>query len=220
MDKTKKLIIALVISLVLVSVFNFIVISINNSKYTEVLIFKENKLKGSVITNQDVTVIKVKQDSFLNEMSFRIDKNYIQDKVLKKDVSKGDAVTKEKLVDKEQILESDEQYSYISIPITDLSYSTCSKLKQGDKVTLFYTAKSKDVANAIKNKQKIYSTTTTEGKVTCMLFEQVEVISVHDSTGKQTENSLITDVLIRVKKEDAMLIANLKSQGVFDIVLN
>jgi len=144
----------------------------------------------------------------------------IKGKILMKDVSKGELVTESQFITKDEIIESAENYSYISIPITDLSYPTCNKLKQGDKVTIYYTAKSKDVTNAIKNKKRLYSNTNSDGMVTCLLFEAAEVISVHDSTGKATNETVITDVLVRLEKEQVMLVANLKSQGTFDIVLN
>jgi len=135
-------------------------------------------------------------------------------------VIKGEIVTEGIFIYQEDVLESDINYKYISIPISDLSYPTCNKLKRGDKVTVYYTAKNKDVSSAIKDKQRLYSNTEKEGLVTCLLFETVEVISIHDSTGKETKENLVTDILVRLNKEDAMLIANLKSKGVFDIVLN
>ena len=106
------------------------------------------------------------------------------------------------------------------MPINNSSYPTCTKLKKGDRVAVYYTAKTKDISNAIKDKKRLYSTNDGTGLVTCLLFESVEVISTHDSTGKETKDSIVTDILVRLNKEDAFLVANLKSQGVFDIVLN
>ena len=87
-------------------------------------------------------------------------------------------------------------------------------------MAVYYTAKTKDVSNAIRDKQRLYSTNDSTGLVTCLLFETVEVISTHDRTGKETKDSIVTDILVRLNKEEAILVANLKSQGTFDIVLN
>ena len=141
-------------------------------------------------------------------------------KILNVDVEQGELVTNTKIIAENELLEKDVNYSYISIPINNLSYPTCSNLKKGDKVAVYYTAKTKDVSNAIKDKQRLYSTNEATGLVTCLLFETVEVISIHDSTGKETKDSIVTDILVRLNKEDAILVANLKSQGAFDIVLN
>jgi len=220
MDKTKKMIISLSISLVILLIFNYIVISITNSDYIEIPVFKEAILKGKQVKAQDITTIQVKKTTVNENLIKVVDLATIKGKILMKDVSKGELVTESQFITKDEIIESAENYSYISIPITDLSYPTCNKLKQGDKVTIYYTAKSKDVTNAIKNKKRLYSNTNSDGMVTCLLFEAAEVISVHDSTGKATNETVITDVLVRLEKEQVMLVANLKSQGTFDIVLN
>ena len=220
MDKTKKIIISLSIALVLILIANYIVISSTNSNYIMLPVFKESMLKGNTIDAQDITYIQVKntkESEVLLQNSLEVN---FQNKILTQDVIKGQLVTNTMFALKEEILESQINYKYISIPISDLSYPTCNKLKKNDKVTIYYTAKNKAVSNAIKDKQRLYSNSEIEGLVTCLLFEEVEVISIHDSTGKETKENVVTDILVRLNTEDAMLVANLKAQGTFDIVLN
>lgn len=220
MDKTKKIIISLGVSLLVLLIGNYIVISFANSRYIEIPVFSEDILKGKTIKIQDITYIQVKntkENKRILENS--LIKNF-EGGVLIQDVTKGEIVTLDKFIDQENILETDINYKYISLPISELSYPTCNKLKKGDEITIYYTAKNKAVANAIKDKQRLYSNTDSEGLVTCLLYEKVEVISTHDSTGKETKDNVITDILVRLNAEDAILIANLKSQGTFDIVLN
>ena len=220
MDKTKKIIISLGVSLLIVIILNYITIASTNSDYIELPIYKSEKLKGSIVQDKDIIKLKVKktkENEDLLKQSQQID---MKNKVLNVDVLKGQLVTEEQFVDEDKILESNQEFQYIAIPINNTSYPTCSSLKRGDKVTIYYTAKAKDITNAIKNKKKLYANNYQEGLVTCLLFEEAEVMSVHDSTGKQVQNTVVTDILIRLKKEDVMLVANLKSQGVFDIVLN
>lgn len=222
MDKTKKIIISLSISLVVLLVLNYLMISSSNSKYIEVPVFKESMLKGNKIEAKDLTTIKIKK-TMENEVLLQAaitSGTGIVGQVLNVDVEQGELVAKAKVVSENELLEKDINYSYISIPINNLSYPTCTNLKKGDKVAVYYTAKTKDVSNAIKDKQRLYSTNDATGLVTCLLFETVEVISTHDSTGKETKDSIVTDILVRLNKQDAILVANLKSQGTFDIVLN
>ncbi len=220
MDKTKKIILSLGISLVILLVINYVVISYTNSTYIEVPVFKEAMLKGKQIEGKDIISIQVKKTKENEDLLKNVLNQDVKGKVLLQDVLKGELVTSEKFTSSDSILEYDENYKYISIPINDLSYPTCTKLMRGDKVTIYYTAKNKDVSNAIKDKTRLYSNTEKEGLVTCLLFEEVEVISIHDSTGKETKENVVTDVLLRLNKEDAILVANLKLQGTFDIVLN
>ena len=222
MDKTKKIIISLSISLVFLLVLNYFMISSTNSKYIEVTVFKQSMLKGKKIEAKDLTTIQIKKTRE-NEVLLQgviSSETGIIGQVLNVDVEQGELVTNAKVVSENEVLEKDINYRYISIPINNLSYPTCTSLKKGDKVTVYYTAKTKDVSNAIKDKQRLYSTSEATGLVTCLLFETVEVISTHDSTGKETKDSIVTDILVRLNKEDAILVANLKSQGTFDIVLN
>lgn len=220
MDKTKKIIISLGVSLLIVIILNYITIMKTNSDYIELPIYKNENLKGTTIQDKDITKLKVKKTKENESLLKQVNQMNIQNKVLNVDVLKGQLVTEEQFIGKDEILESNQEFQYIAIPINNTSYPTCNTLKRADKVTIYYTAKAKDITNAIKNKKKLYANNSQEGLVTCLLFEEAEVISVHDSTGKQAQNTVVTDVLIRLKKEDVMLVANLKSQGVFDIVLN
>ena len=220
MDKTKKIIISLAISFVVLVTLNFIVIHYTSSDYITVAVFKTSMLKGKKVGEKDINTIQIKRTDINKQFFEEIDISTIVGKILTQDVEKGQLVLKDQFVIEEDMLEEDINYQYISIPVSNLSYPTCSKLKRGDAVTVYYTGKNKDVSNAIKDKKRLYSNTSQEGLVTCLLFETVEVISVHDSTGKETKENVVTDILIRLKREDAILVANLKSQGTFDIVLN
>lgn len=219
MDKTKKIIISLGIALVITLILNGAILKLNNSNYIKIPVFKEAMLKGKNVTNKNITYIEVKSTKEnLKLLDSAITANF-SGKVLVCDVIQGEIVSDEKFSQAET-LESNEKYKYISIPVSDLSYATCNMLKRGDKVTIYYTAKNKAVVNAIKDKQRLYSNNEQEGLVTCLLFETVEVISVHDNTGKEAKENVITDVLVRLNAEDAILVANLKLQGTFDIILN
>lgn len=220
MDKTKKIIISLAISLVIVVVLNYVVITNVNSNYIEIPVFKEDMLKGKRVEWEDIITIQVKRTKENEAMLQESPISSLIGKTLGQDVYKGDFVRGDNFIDNSEIYEEATNYQYISIPINDLSYATCNKLKRGDKVAVYYTAKTKDVSNAIKDKKRLYSNTAIDGLVTCLLFETVEIISVHDNTGKETKENIVTDVLLRLQKEEAILVANLKSQGTFDIVLN
>jgi len=220
MDKTKRIIISLSISLIILMVINYVIISYANSDYVEVPVFKTAMLKGKQIEEKDITTVQIKKTKAIDVLLKSACDGNVVGKFLNIDVSQGELATESKVVSKEQLLEQDINYSYISIPINNLSYPTCMKLKRGDKVAIYYTAKTKDISNAIKDKERLYSNTLSEGMVTCLLFEKIEVISIHDSTGKETKDNIVTDILVRLNKEDAILVANLKSQGTFDVVLN
>ena len=72
MKKTKKVIISLLFSLVIVLIIYFISNFKSNSEYTKIPVFKTNMLEGSVITNNDITYINVKKNSLSQEFKSTI----------------------------------------------------------------------------------------------------------------------------------------------------
>lgn len=218
MEKTKRIIVSLLISLVVILTVNIITVNYAKEDYISVSIFNKGMFKGSKVQEKDISTIQVKKT---NESAYlKQDVTQFLGKTLMTDVEQGEIVFLNQFGNSEEILEKQEGYKYISIPITETSYPTCNKLRKGDKVSLYYTAKSKNISNAIKDKQRLYSNTEKDGFVTCLLFDSVEVISFHDSTGKETGGGITTSILLRLNTEDVLLIANLKEQGTFDVVLN
>lgn len=218
MEKTKRIIVSLLVSLVVMLVVNIIAVNYSKEDYISVSVFNKEMFKGSKVQENDISTIQVKRTS--ESTYLKQDITQIFGKTLMTDVEQGEIVFLSQFGEGEEILEKQEGYKYISIPITEISYPTCNKLRKGDKVSLYYTAKSKNISNAIKDKQRLYSSTEKDGFVTCLLFDSVEVISFHDSIGKETSGGITTSVLLRLNTEDVLLIANLKEQGTFDVVLN
>ena len=83
---------------------------------------------------------------------------------------------------------------------------------------MYFTAKLRDVSSAIKSKRRIYSNNLQEGYVTCLLFENIDVVSKTDSTGKENSSNLVTNIIVRLKEDDALLASNLKNLGTLDII--
>lgn len=218
MQKTRKIILALTISLVILLIINFVFITKTNSNYIELPIFNSNILKDSTISQKNISYIKVKKESLKEEYLENIlgDIDF-KNCVLKQDVHKGELVTKNVMVSKDK--ENIEDKIYVVLPVSIESSVTCNKLTFGDTITVFYTAKLKDVSNAINGKEKIHATETQEGFVTCKLLEEVQFVSKYDATANEIKDGVVASILIRVKSEDAMLISNLKQTGTFDIVI-
>ena len=220
MDKTRKVIISLSLALVIVLILNFIMSSTINSKFIEAYVFSKDILKGSKITKDCITIVKIKADSNSQAiLENTLNKEEILDKIISKDVYSGEIVSKDKIALEESLKEI-ENFEYISLPVGVSSYATANKLKRGDKIIIYFTAKNKEVEKAISDTAKIYSSTNAETLVTSRLLEGVEVISTRNNTGNTIgSDGIVTDILVRLTKDESMLVANLKSQGTFDIVL-
>lgn len=221
MNKTKKIIISLTLSLVILLIFNYILTLKSSSNFIKIPILNVDKYKGEMVSNKDISYIELKkttQTEKINENIFKIQE--LEKYILNQNVAQGELLLNGLFVSIDEKLESTENYQYVCIPISSSSNVTCSKLNNESLVTIYYTGKIKDVDNVLKDKEKIYSSDSLDGLVTCKLIENVQVISKHNMTGSTNEESVITDIFVRLTKENVMLVTNLKALGTFDIVIN
>jgi len=95
----------------------------------------------------------------------------------------------------------------------------CYKFKKGDRISVYYTAKKKLVDSVLKDKKKIYSVATSETLVTCLLYDNLEIIAMTNNIGQDVSGTSITDIVVRLTGEEAMELANLKEQGTFTLTI-
>ena len=216
MNKTKKIIISLSVSLVFLLIINYIFNFRSNNSYIKVPVFKNNLLEDSLLNRSNISYVNVKTSDlnkdFLEQV---INADDMKNLKINRNVYQGEFILKSLI--KEDDANSETDYEQVSLPISRDSVVTCKNLKFGDLVDVYYTAKLKDVSYAIKDKTRIYSNNEKEGYVTCVLFENAQVLSIGDSTG--SEAGVVTNIVVRLKKEDAMLVSNLKALGTIDILI-
>ena len=221
MNKTKRIIIASLISLVVVSIFSYIMKVKENNSFVKVPVALKEINAGEGITSKNTKWINVKKDIETNS----IYKNLLGMEELKKyvtskEVAIGQVIDKSNLVLSEDYLLNEKGYLYIALPISSSDNGVSYKIKKGDNITVYYTAKRRNVDYILKEKLRMYSTENMDGMVTCKLYENVQVVSVNNSIGQEVEDNTITDIVIRLNEQDAMLLANLKEQGTFTLAIN
>ena len=102
MDKTKRIIISLSISLVVLLILNYVIISYTNSDYIELPVFKSDMLKGKQIEDKDITTIQIKKTKANELLLSNATKENVIGKVLNTDVSQGELAIQTKVILKEQ----------------------------------------------------------------------------------------------------------------------
>ena len=128
-------------------------------------------------------------------------------------------ICKANLIQSEEFLAKVEGMEYIALPIKSATEGVCYKLKKGDRITVYYTAKKKLVDGVLKDKKKIYSTGTSETLVTCLLYENLEIIAMTNNIGQDTSGTTVTDIVVRLSQSEALELANLKEQGTFTLAI-
>lgn len=219
MNRTKYIIVASVVSLVVLVATSYI-ISLNKEKsFVSVAVAKNNMEEGMDVNDSNITWVKIETskidvDNYITE-TISTYNNY----VLSSKVEKGQVITKSQLIKKEEYLEKVEGLQYIALPIKSATEGVCYKIKKGDKISVYYTAKKKLVDGVLQDKKKIYSVGTSDTLVTCLLYENIEIMATTNNVGSEASGTTITDIVVRLTEDEALELANLKEQGTFTLAV-
>lgn len=214
MSRVKKILISAAISLGILLIATYIV-NLNQSGNTVEIPFALTNIKEGMkldkIKYLEVNMSSVDKKIFDNIPST----SDIKNGVANKEVNAGEVLLKNKIISKEEYLSKTQDTEIVSLPIKGATEGVSYKLKKMDKINVYYTAKKKAVDGILKNKIKVYSTNKEETMVTCLLLQNIEVIALTNNIGVETIDGTATNVLVRLKSEDVLMVANLKEQGTF-----
>ena len=213
MNKNKRILISLCISLILLIVFNVIYSKLKTKKEIKAYIVTKNIATGESINEENTSCITIIQDKSNNNVLKNLDKN----QYAKTSLNVGQILVSD-LVDSDKKV-NDGKYENISLPITSADDAASYKLQKGSKVNIYYTAKYSNVSEALKSTNElVYSSKSIEGVVTTKLYENIEVISLADSTGQGS--NMYTQIQIRVEKSEIPKLVCLKQFGTFTLTMS
>lgn len=213
MNKNKRILISLCISLILLIVFNVIYSKLKTKKEIKAYIVTKNIATGESINEENTSCITIIQDKPNDNVLKNLDKN----QYAKMSLNVGQILVSD-LIDSDKKV-NDGKYENISLPITSADDAASYKLKKGSKVNIYYTAKYSNVSEALKSTNElVYSSKSIEGVVTTKLYENIEVISLADSTGQGS--NMYTQIQIRVEKSEIPKLVCLKQFGTFTLTMS
>lgn len=212
MKKYKKIVISLCVSLVILGVFQVIYSNITKNNEVTVKIVTKDVYKGEKIPESIIQTVKIERKNDMEKYQ-NID---ISGKVASKNITSGKILENEDLTN-DNVENVDESYEYVTIDIKNASDGLAYQLKKGDKVSLYYTLKDKEI-NTVSFSENV--TSNIEKVKTIRLFEELEVIGLFDVSGNEIkEIGQFSNIMFRVDKNDAMTIANIKNEGTFSVAL-
>lgn len=212
MRNTKKLVISLCISLIILGIIHFVYTNFLESKEVDIKVLTKDVYKGEKIPEDIIQNVKIKKSSDM-EKYCNID---VSGKVASRNIASG------KILETEDVAtldgnEEDVKYEYITIEIKNASDGLAYQLKKGDKVSLYYTVKDKEINQLSPNDTVI---TKVGNMKTIRLFDDLEVIGLFDTSGNEIKGEgQYSSVMFRVEKENSMVIANIKGEGTFSVAL-
>jgi len=217
----KKYIITLIVAIVLFFVFTFIYNNIvKKESFVYSFIVKNDIAKGEVLDLNNIEKIKTEN----NRINYKIfdDFNNLDLYVAKNDLKKGQILLENSVMLKSEY-EIDEEYEYISIKIESSDMAVSYNIFKNDRVNVYYTSKSSFVFELIDKYSEDYKINGSEESYTTIkLLKNVLVFDTFNSNGISLNSSeningdfIIDTIMIRVTKDEAMLIKNLKNYGKF-----
>ena len=213
MKNSKKLIISLCISLVILGVCELIYSKTLKENEVEIKVATEDIYKGETISEEIIKRIKIKKNSDLNKYG-NVD---VSEKVASRNILAGKILEEGEVSEKIDNKKDEENYEYVTIEVKNISDGLAYQLKKGDKVNLYYTVKDKQI-NAIEQENNIKN--SIENIKTIRLIEHLEVINVFDASGNVTnDKGIYSAIMFRVTENQAITIANIKSEGTFSVTL-
>ncbi|MBR6688648.1 MAG: hypothetical protein IKL68_01365 [Clostridia bacterium] len=215
----KKILISAVITLVILLLSIGVLELVSNKDIVEIPIVTKDINEGDEIS-QNISYIEIKLKTVEKDILTNIvKKEEIVNMVASKNISKGEILVKNKLISKENYLIKTENLEYVSLPVKNATEGVAYRIKSGDKINVYYTAKRKLVESILKNKVKVYSTNKEDTMVTCLLYQNIEVVALTNNLGIEVADGTATNILVRITSEEILEFANLKEQGIFTYTL-
>lgn len=219
MNKKKQIIIAIAAALIIVIFFNVIYEKKFKTQYISVYMLNKDVMEKEKIRMEDLVKVNIEKNdnSYIDDFNI---KNYIDKKIYKSNLSKGQILLKDTL--KEETKEELESEKIkITIPIKDSSYANSYKLRRGDKVNLYYSARLNQVNNILKDFEKNISSSSIDSFVTSLILKDKTIKAIYDENGQEVTNyTKFKEIVFEVDEKLANIITNLKIQGEFDICLS
>ncbi|MDD4375207.1 MAG: hypothetical protein PHR25_00260 [Clostridia bacterium] len=220
MFKYKKIIIALIITIVLSIVLEYFFKHYLSKNEVGVYILSKDVYAGETIKKEDYNRIKIQNNKKVLSSEDILTED-LRKAIATKDLSAGQILLKDHVSNKDISLEKEQdEWEYVSIEVCNISDAIAYQLKQGDYINIYYTAKGFEADEILKTKEKIFSKDNLGKNMTSRIFEKIKVEGIYDNTGKEiTGTGIYKAIIIRVEKEAAMLLSNIKEEGKFTLSL-
>ena len=221
--KYKKYILILIISIIIFFVLTYVYNNIlNKDEYVEVFVLNETVIEGEKIDEGKISKIKILTD--INKFDFIRSDKELKNMVANNTIYKGSIILKSNLIDEVEY-KNNKNLEYVSIKVSSSDSSASYQVLPGSLINIYYSGKTDQINDLISSFNKTFSYISSgmqESYMTVNLLENMYVIDTFNKSGislNDKENLsgdvLIDTIMIKVDKDTALLINNLKKYGEF-----
>lgn len=227
--KYRKYIVILICSIIIYMILTYIYNNlINNQEYITCYIATSDISKGDIVDMQKFRTVKISGIG-VNNSNFFSELNS-DNKVFARDVSAGDLIKKEYVVDKNKYADEGIEYEYISIRLEGAEHSVSYTVKKGSNINIYYTSKTAKISDMLQSYESISNLENSgfgEAYTTIRFLSNIKIVDALNSGGRSTSepdvnsvDNLVDTIVIKVTKDVAMKINNLKNYGTFSCTIN
>ncbi len=200
-----------------------------NKKIEYVYVFNEDFEKGIKINENMVTKLALVnnnvKDQYITEFSS------IKNCTLNENVKKGNLLKNSDFLDDSEFILVENNEVLMSINLKNSENLASYQIKKGSIINLIYTGKSEyayDVVSKLEKSSIVSSKSGATSYITLNVVENVDIKGIYNKNGVDISKSynnltqdekLIDTVLIKIDKDTAMIIENLKQYGDFSVVI-
>ncbi len=211
------LILAIILYFILTLIYNKIIVK---NEYVDIYVLNKDVLKGEEITLDLLNIVKIKGINNNEYVDFANQKEYIANI----NMSKGQILTLNSVLSKEEYLQANSNKEIISLKIDSIEDEVSNIINKGSSVNIYYTGNTKQINEEyIKSfKDKIISVGKADGYTTFKFLENVSIIEIYDKNAnvlKKGSGLLVNYINIEVDSSIALIINNLKEYGTFSLTL-
>lgn len=221
--KYKKYILILIISIIIFFVLTYVYNNIlNKDECVEVFVLNETVIEGEKIDEGKISKIKILTD--INKFDFIRSDKELKNMVANNTIYKGSIILKSNLIDEVEY-KNNKNLEYVSIKVSSSDSSASYQVLPGSLINIYYSGKTDQINDLISSFNKTFSYISSgmqESYMTVKLLENMYVIDTFNKSGISLNNKenlsgdvLIDTIMIKVDKDTALLINNLKKYGEF-----
>ena len=221
--KYKKYILILIISIIIFFVLTYVYNNIlNKDEYVEVFVLNETVIEGEKIDEGKISKIKILTD--INKFDFIRSDKELKNMVANNTIYKGSIILKSNLIDEVEY-KNNKNLEYVSIKVSSSDSSASYQVLPGSLINIYYSGKTDQINDLISSFNKTFSYISSgmqESYMTVNLLENMYVIDTFNKSGISLNDKdnlsgdvLIDTIMIKVDKDTALLINNLKKYGEF-----
>ncbi len=200
-----------------------------NKKIEYVYVFNEDYEKGIKINENMVTKLALVNNNVKDQ--YVTDFSSIKNSTLNESVKKGNLLKNSDFLDDSEFILVENNEVLMSINLKNSENLASYQIKKGSIINLIYTGKSEyayDVVNKLEKSSIVSSKSGATSYITLNVVENVDIKGIYNKNGVDISKSynnltqdekLIDTVLIKIDKETAMVIENLKQYGDFSVVI-